>query len=473
MSFDDIITAIWRRRVTFLVTLVLCVVATVAVTLALPKHYSATATLFVGERNLDNGSLIFDTNAGEQLARTFTTLAANPNVANAVRESIPGRPSAEKLLSQVSFAPIERTQLLQITATDDTPAAARNLANTYATTFVTEVGALFQRGAAPTQITMSQPAALPIDPSSPNVPLFLGFGCLLALLLAVGVVLARERLDDSLHVSQDAADVLDHPILLRLPELARLSPQALASVRDSVRLLRANIDFGVGGVELVQVVAVTSPGPVQGKSTVASQLAMICADDGDRTVLIEADLRRPGLYATEVGSGIERSKVGLSTYLAGEAAKDKILVPHPDHPGLWLIWPGPLPSNPGVLLSSIELTTLLRQLRSEFDRIIIDTPPLSIGADAAVTAAEADGTLLVIDQRDTSLAQARAGLAQLERGQTPVLGVVLNRALSRRRLESSGYYGVRDAPADRHTARARLTSRRARPKRSGHDTTTS
>jgi len=442
MSFDDIITAITRRRITFAVTLLLCVAATVVVTLALPKQYSATTTLFVGERSTTTGSLIFDTNSGEQLARTYTALASNPNVANAVRARISGSRSTDELLSQVSFAPIERTQLLQITATDSSPQKARALANIYSGTFVSQVTDLFERGAAPTRVTISQPAALPSSPSSPNVPLYLGFGGLLSLLLASGAVLLRERLDDALHLSPDDPTVLEHPVLLRLPDLARLSPQARASVRDSVGLLRTNIDFAVIGDARVQVIAVTSSGPVQGKSTVASQLATICAEDGDRTLLIEADLRRPGLARTEVGTGIEPAAAGLSTYLAGKAGVGDVLVPHPDRPSLWLIWAGPSVANPGALLSSTRLRTLLGLMRSQFDRIIIDTPPLSIGADAAVTAAESDGTLMVIDQRDTSLAQVQAGFAQLERSQSTVLGVVLNHALSRRRLESYGYYGT-------------------------------
>ncbi|MGI8728905.1 MAG: YveK family protein, partial [Solirubrobacteraceae bacterium] len=353
MSLELIIATVWKRKLIFLITLILCAGAVVAITFSLPKAYSATATMFIGNRSEDSASLIFDTNAGEQLTRTYTALAANPNVANAVRQRLPGAPSVESLLNRVSFSPVERTQLLEITATDDSPTAARRLANVYAGTFVAQVGAQFDRGAAPTQITLSQPAPLPISPSSPNTPLYLGFGVLLSLLLAVGATLLRDRFDDSLHLTPDADSVLGQPILLRLPELSRLSPVGRAAVQDALRLLRANIDFAQAGHS--QVVAITSSAPVQGKSTTAAQLALTAAADGERTVLIEADLRRPGLIHTEIGKNMERSLVGLSNYLASMATSDEILTPHPDRPNLSIIWPGPLSPNPGVLLGSERL----------------------------------------------------------------------------------------------------------------------
>ncbi len=112
MSPEQIIATVWRRKLAFLLTLLVCVGATVAATLSLPEKYSATATMFVGERSEGSEALLFDTNAGEQLARTYTALASNPNVANLVRQRLDGRQTSEQLLDKVSFAPVERTQLL-------------------------------------------------------------------------------------------------------------------------------------------------------------------------------------------------------------------------------------------------------------------------------------------------------------------------------------------------------------------------
>lgn len=447
MSPEQIIATVWRRKLAFVLTLLVCVGATVAGTLSLPEKYSATATMFVGERSEDSEALLFDTNAGEQLARTYTALASNPNVANLVRQRLDGRQTSEQLLDKVSFAPVERTQLLEITATEDSPEAARRLANVYSGTFVLEITGQFNRGVAPTRIALNQPAPLPSSPSSPNLPLYLGFGGLLSVLLALGATLLRERLDDSLHLTPETESLLDQPILLRLPKLSRLSPPARSGVRDAVRLLKTNIDFA--SEDRAQAVAITSASAVQGKSTTAAQLALTAAMDGERTVLIEADLRRPGLLDTEVGVGMERGKAGLSNFLAGMVTSDAIIEPHPVHPNLWIVWAGPLPPNPGVLLGSTRFGALIEALRPRFERIIVDTPPLSIGSDASVTVAELDGTLLVVDQRTSSLSDVRTGLLQLERASAAVLGIVLNRAISRRDLGAYGYYGAPDRSDDR------------------------
>lgn len=442
MSPEQVIATVWRRKLSFVLTLIVCVGATVAATLSLPEKYSATATMFVGERSQDSEALLFDTNAGEQLARTYTALASNPNIANLVQMRLNGRQTSEQVLDKVSFAPVERTQLLEITATEESPEAARRLANIYAGTFVMEITGQFNRGAAPTRIALNQPAPLPTSSSAPNIPLYLGFGGLLSLLLAVGATLLRERLDDSLHLTPETGHLLDQPILLRLPKLSRLSPSARSGVHDAVRLLKTNIDFA--SENRAQAIAITSSSAVQGKSTMAAQLALTAAMDGERTVLIEADLRRPGLLGTEVGAGMERSKAGLSNFLAGMVTSDTVIEPHPEHPNLWIVWAGPLPPNPGVLLGSTRFGALVAALRPRFDRIIVDTPPLSIGSDASVTVAELDGTLLVVDQRASSLSDVRTGLLQLERASAAVLGIVLNRAISSRELGAYGYYGAPD-----------------------------
>jgi capsular exopolysaccharide synthesis family protein len=120
--------------------------------------------------------------------------------------------------------------------------------------------------------------------------------------------------------------------------------------------------------------------------------------------------------------------LGLSGYLVGAASERDVVVAHPSIPTLSVVWAGTPPSNPSSLLRSDKLASLLDTLGQRFDRIIIDTPPISVGADASVIAARAAGTLYVIDAKKTGRAPARAGLNQLKRTHARLLGVVLNRA---------------------------------------------
>src|ERR671924_452709 len=115
MSIEQIGSLVWRRRLAFVVTLVACVVAVVVVTYQLPKSYQATATLLVGSSEVEKTAVV-DSGLGEQLARTYTTLAGNPNVADEVRAALPLQLSRSELLGRMSFAPVERTRLLQISA---------------------------------------------------------------------------------------------------------------------------------------------------------------------------------------------------------------------------------------------------------------------------------------------------------------------------------------------------------------------
>ena len=453
MSVDQIASTLWRRKLLFALTFLACLAAVVAVTFSLPKTYKATATLFVGVNKEVNEALAYDTNVGEQLARTYTTLAANPNVAEEVRRRLPFGISRAKLIGKMSFAPVERTQLLEITAEGDSPRQAQQLANTYSSVFVSRVRDQFRRGETQTKISVNEMASSPTQPAKPNPPLYIGLGGLLAAVLATGVALLRDRLDTSIRISEEDDSVLGEPIVARIPDMATRRGEDWLEVNDAFRLLKTNIDFF--DERPAQVLMVTSPSPFEGKTTVCAQLAVTAVADGEKVLLIEADLRRPGLAETEVGERLERASVGLTNYLVGVADERKIVTPQPGLPGLHVIWAGPLPPNPSSLLGSRRLATLIETLRSDYDRIIVDTPPISVGADSSVTVGHVDGTLYVIDARRTKRSPAQAGLNQLEKARARLLGVVVNRAAVNR--DSYGYYG---APAQLPSANGSEPDRR-------------
>ena len=121
----------------------------------------------------------------------------------------------------------------------------------------------------------------------------------------------------------------------------------------------------------------------------------------------------------------ERSRPDVG---AGENRLAEVLTSHPEHPELSVIWSGLTPPNPAALLSSHRFETLLVSLRLDFDRVIIDTSPISVGADASVIAGNVDGTLFVVDERSTKRSEAQSGLNQLRSVRARVLGVVLNRS---------------------------------------------
>ena len=441
MSVDQIASALWRNRLIFAVTFIACLVSVVVVTLSLPKAYRSTATLFVGDERTAR-ALEFNPTLGESLTRTYSTLAANPNVANAVLARLPIEMSRSELLNRMSFTPVERTQLLQISAEGDSRAEARLIANTYSTVFVTRVAAQRTAGQTQSRVSINEPAALPSSAFKPNPPLYIGLGGLLSLFIAFGVTLVRERLDKTMRIPEEEDTVLGHPVLARIPRIAGPLGFSSPEIVDAFRLLKTTLDFVDDRV--VQALMVTSPGPVEGKTSIATQLAVTDALDGEKVVLIEADLRRPGIATTFASQGVERSETGLTHYLVRSVSEDQIIASHPRYPTLDIIWSGPIPPNPTGLLRSDSFARLIQNLRSRYDRIIVDTPPVSVGADASVTAGQVDATLYVVDARGTSRSRAQSGLNQLKKVRANVLGIVLNNAVMQ---TPSTYYAAQPTAA--------------------------
>ena len=436
MSIDQVASILWRRRRVFLLMLAACVAAVVAVTLVLPKSYKATATILLGSKNA-----VVTTDLLDQITRTYATLAGNPNVAEDVTHQLSTPMSRDDLLSKMSFVPIESTSLLNISAEASSPSEAANLANTYATTFVNRVRAdVNQTNTQGTTLSVSEPAVEPTSPAKPNPPLYIGLGTLLALLIAIAVALLRERLDTRLRVAPDDDTLLGQPILVRLPRFGEREAARPREISDRFALLKTNLDFLN---ELpARTVMVTSAGVGEGKSTVSASLAAACADDGERVVLIEADLRRPALEQTmALSRDAHRSTVGLTNYLVGAAEASQIVQPQPTHAGLDVIWSGPHPPNPSGLLGGARLGPLLDLLRERYDRIVIDTAPISVAADSSILASQIDGSIFVVDESRTKRTDAQAALNQLAKVRANVLGIVLNRAAFD--LGDSSYYYYR------------------------------
>ena len=209
----------------------------------------------------------------------------------------------------------------------------------------------------------------------------------------------RDRLDDRLRVGLDDLAVP----AIRSSRASRPSTRNRPNIpvaADGFRLLAANIDFSRDSPP--RTIGVTSPAPLDGKSTVAAQLAMALVASGERVLLVEGDLRRPGIRNTAVADRWNPATRGLTDYLWGAAQVDEVICAHPRLPGLSVIWAGAQVPNPSGMLASRRLGHLLAVVAERFDRVIIDTSPISVGADASIVLARLDGSLFVINARRTS-----------------------------------------------------------------------
>ena len=289
-------------------------------------------------------------------------------------------------------------------------------------------------------VVQIESALTPTSPVRPRPLQNTVLGGIVGLMIAAGGVFLKEYLDDTLKTTEDVEQATGLPVIGYIADMETengeesglyVAKKPRSPVSEAFRSLRTNLEFASVDKEL-RTIIVTSPGPSEGKTTVAANLAAIISQGGKRVVLLDTDLRRPRVHRA-VGVS---NRVGLTNVFRGSLSLDEVIQPVENSKGLSVITSGSLPPNPGELLGSAKMLQILEELRSQTDMLIIDSPP-SLVADAQVLAAKVDGVLLVIWPGHTHIDSAKATIEQLKRAEANVVGVVINRIPRDR----SGYYG--------------------------------
>ncbi|MBC1936808.1 CpsD/CapB family tyrosine-protein kinase [Listeria grandensis] len=195
-----------------------------------------------------------------------------------------------------------------------------------------------------------------------------------------------------------------------------------SSISEQFKLIRTGIDFS-GIDEKKQIILITSPESGTGKSTIASHLAVTYAEKGARTLLIDADMRKPTLHK----HFSKNMLTGLSSVITGEdTLEDSLQKVMMTTCSFSVLTSGPIPPNPNDLLSSRKMSELIERLRGSFDKIIIDTPPVIIVSDALVLLDQVDGTVLVCRYHKTLKEKAKDAVNQLQHARANLIGVIFN-----------------------------------------------
>ncbi len=217
----------------------------------------------------------------------------------------------------------------------------------------------------------------------------------------------------------------------RLDLITLTEPRSVAA--EAYRTLRTNLTFFAALDRPIETLVVTSAGPDEGKSQVLANLAVTMAQGERRTILVDADLRRPSLHEV-FGVSNER---GLTTMILDEQAVDAPPLLDVGVENLWLMPSGPLPPNPADILGSAKMEHVIEALKERADIILFDAPPVVAVTDAAVLGTKVDGVLLVVSAGRTRRDHAERAKELLERVHVRILGAVLNEA--RRNASLSGY----------------------------------
>ncbi len=289
-------------------------------------------------------------------------------------------------------------------------------------------------------LTVIEEAAVPTSPMGPQRLMQVGLAAAIGMVLAVGAAFLIEYLDDSLKTPEEVGKTLG---LTAVGAITRISgdspPERLVTARhpkspisEAYRAMRTNLQFSSLDRPLRSLV-VTSPSPIEGKSTTLSNLGVVMAQAGRSVVLVDSDLRRPMLHKIfQVPN-----KEGLTTVLLEDEPLLDGRLQETGVENLRLLTSGPLPPNPSELLGSQRMRDLIERLEAEADVVIFDTPPALPVTDAVVLASQADGVLLVTDAGRTRRSAALRALENLRQVGANVVGAALNRLSAR---SSGGYY---------------------------------
>lgn len=408
------------------------------------KEYTATAAGYVtagGGQSI--GESYSSQTLAQQKAKAYVTLFTNRRVTEAVIKDLGLDTTPQALAGRITATVPEDGVSISVTAKGPSPEEARNIADSVVTAAAAEAKRIEESG--PTRevigadgkarkvqsqaqvlIEPNESAVLPSSPSSPNPTRILPLGLIIGLLIGYGAAAVRHYNDTKVRHTEDVEAAAGTGVLGILPKSEDLGsergdvdrPKSFHE-REALRKLRTNLRF-VDVDHQPRSIVITSAKQGEGKSTVASNLATVLAESGEKVVLIDADLRRSAVARAFDLDG----SVGLSQVLAGTASLADSLQPsHTD--GLEILAAGAVPPNPSELLGSQRMEQLIQELaQSHF--VILDAPPLLPVTDAALLTRSADGAVLVVAAGRTHKEEVQRARANLIAVDAKLLGAILN-----------------------------------------------
>jgi capsular exopolysaccharide synthesis family protein len=462
----------------------------VAISLVRSETYKATTTLSFEDPALQAGGVVGTGSVDffpQKSAAAGAEAMTRPDVLEEATIALGGDITPDDLKSDTSVEVDATSNLVTATVSADNAEAAAQKANALATAtqsvvrdeardFYTEraltvgdgPGAGLVKSRLNTLAAVAEPADIvrqaevPDSPSSPKLVRDTLIALFLGLLIGIGAAFVRETLDRRATDARELQRRLGIPLVgyVRKDSLGMVGTSANGSGRvagadlESFRILRTNVDF-LGGDGPPNVVAVTSPLPKEGKSTVAAGFAYANALAGRRTILVESDLRRP-VSAARLGFDPEP---GLSDYLAADARPQEVLrtidVEGREAEELAVIPAGKMVQHPTEMLASDDYPEFLGQLRRDYELVVIDCAPLLPVGDTLELLPHVDGVLLCVRLGQTTIEQATAAREVAGRLPDKPMGLVIT-GLSRG--GDDDYYGYYSSADKKRTRSSRAAA---------------
>ncbi|WP_193046296.1 polysaccharide biosynthesis tyrosine autokinase [Mycolicibacterium baixiangningiae] len=466
MNLQDIVKSLRSRWITVCATIVVFLLGAVATILLTTPLYQASTRLFV---STSAGSTLAETYQGNRFSQerviSYSELIKGETLAQRTIDKLGLDMSSEALRQKVKASAKADTVLINVSVLDSSPVRARDIANTMSDEFVTLVRELEtpEAGARPdARVVVEQRASISDAPVVPQTKRILAIGLALGVVVGIGLALLRDLLDNTVKDRKTVEEITGAGIVGTIPlDKERRKQPAIpfesdnSSIAEAFRKLRTNLQF-LAVDNPPRVIVVTSSVPSEGKSTTAINIALALAEAEHSVVVVDGDMRRPTLhkYLDMVGP------VGFSTVLSGGASLDDALQ-ESRFPGLSVLTSGAIPPNPSELLGSLAAKKVLKELRTRFDYVIVDSTPLLAVTDAAILAAGADGVLIMARFGQTRRDQLTHAVGSLTDVGASVLGAVFTMTPTRGGSAYSysySYYGE-DSAASSSKAESGVTLR--------------
>ena len=456
----DLFALLYAVRKRWKLILILCVVCTLIMGiysffLATPMYTSQAKIFIYQEPNTEGaGSAYQNLVTSNYLISDYTELAnSKPIIKQAwvsLREE--GYTNVDEVASAITVSAIPDTRFIYIKAENENPKYAAAYVNAVATAFAQQAKELMKLE----NVNIIEEATVATVPTSPKKKRNIALGFAAGLLLGVVISIVIDLLDRKVRYPEDLKKKFPKYVLLgTIPDFENLGTQKSQKnkkpakedeyvgkeeedfflggevVAEAMKSIRTNILFS-GLEDEHKCIAITSSVPGEGKTTNAINLAIAFAKSGYRTVLVDADLRRPKVH--------RRFKIktvkGLTSALVTDGDWATMVFPDVIE-NLDLMPAGIRPPNPPELLGSGAMGKLVEYLKEEYEIVIIDTPPVGLFTDAALISKHCDAMLYVVSAGVPLYDEVSKGLEELEKIDSKILGFVMSRV---ERARNGNYY---------------------------------
>lgn len=443
MTIVDLVRILRRNLALLLICGLLGAAAGAAYVLLKPVTYEASALgLVVAGDTASVGGTMSGDAVSKQRAGTYITLVNTQSVSSKVRTILKDEGMAGAETGSLSATVMGDTSFIKVTGTGRTAKNAQALANAGLAALTSEALRMETyaqtRGAQKSDEELSkmtsihvlgyQSAGLPSADRGDNLVTYALLGLAAGLVVGAAIAVIRRQFDVKVRSQQDVETLTGHGVLSVVPDDKKIAQErkkgelVLGGVTgEAFRQLRTNLRFA-NVDNPPRSIVVTSSNPGDGKSTIASHLAALMAQSGEKVVLIDADMRRPVQHEV---FGLD-SGTGLSQVLAGDLPVEAAMVATKQR-NLRLLTAGRVPPNPSELLGSQRMHDLITQLVADGYFVILDAPPLLAVTDAGVLGAYADGILLTVVVGRTHKEQVSLCCTRIEQVGATFLGSVLTR----------------------------------------------